>query len=244
MARNEHAFRLRNALRLSLPAFKRVVPLDAIRAELEPTRLAALQARYDLATWARCCSRAEWREGLYALDLLDAYLPAGLPTGRALDVGSKNGVHLPGLATAWRHGWDAVELDAHRRYLWGSTRRAYGEAIARAFPGCRYVAGDVRSLDGPWALVTWMLPFVTRGPLLAWGLPEREFAPAELLRHVTERILPGGALLVVNQGEREAEAQAALFAELGLTATALGPLQVPLSPYRAARHGFLWRREG
>src|SRR5574343_215967 len=123
MATNEWAFRLRNAVTVSPPAWKRCVPLDAVRGEV-----------------------------------LDTSLPKGLPPGRALDVGSKNGTFLPGLATAWPHGWDAVELDAHRRYLWGTTRRAYGEAMARHFDGCRFIAGDVRSLEGPWALVTWFLP--------------------------------------------------------------------------------------
>jgi hypothetical protein len=242
MATNEWAFWLRNAVTVSPPAWKRRVPLDAVRGEVPADRLGALERRHPLAPWARCCNRQDWRESLYVLDVLDALLPQDLPAGRALDVGSKNGTYLPGLATAWPHGWDAVELDAHRRYLWGTTRRAYGEAMARALPGCRFVAGDVRSLEGPWALVTWFLPFLTAAPLEAWGLPASALAPRELLRHVCERVVPGGAVLVVNQGEEEASLQAELFESLGLPARALGRLESPLSPFRRERFGFLLRR--
>jgi SAM-dependent methyltransferase len=204
-------------------------------------RLEHLAARHALDDWEACCSRQEWRESLYVLDVLDAVLPRDLPPGRGLDVGSKNGCTLPGLATASPRGWDLVELDAHRRYLWGATRRAYGEALAACFPDCRYHAADVLTLPGPWAVVTWFLPFLTEGPLRAWGLPARFLQPERLLEHVCRRVLPGGALLVVNQGEAEAALQATLFERLGLSPRALGPVESPLSPFRLRRHGFLWR---
>ncbi|MDX2010452.1 MAG: hypothetical protein SFW67_09695 [Myxococcaceae bacterium] len=173
--------------------------------------------------------------------MLDRSLPVDLPPGRALDVGAKNGAMLAGLATAQPRGWDAVELDAHRRYLWGSTRRVYGEAVAAAFPDCRFIAGDVRSLEGPWAVVTWFLPFLTQAPLEAWGLPARFLAPLELLRHVTSRVVPGGVLLVVNQGEHEASLQEALFRELPGSFAPLGRIDSPLSPFRLPRFGWRWR---
>ena len=231
-------------MRWSLPAWKRprgfadVLPL---LSEEGHVRAEELRARHDLSRWETCCSLSDWRESLYVLDLLDRAVPRDLAEGRGLDVGAKNGAYLPGLATAQRRGWDAVELDAHRRYLWGATRRVYGEQMARAFEGCRFVAGDVRERAGPWALVTWFLPFLSEGPVAAWGLPRRVLAPAALLDHVLERIVPGGALLVVNQ-EEEAERQAALFAELGVRARSLGLVESPLSPFRRPRVGWLARR--
>lgn len=236
------AFRARSAITWSAPAWKRVLSLAEVTRRLDGpaySRAAELGARYDLERWGSFCALGDWRESLYVLDLLDRLGSRELPPGRCLDVGSKNGCYLPGLATAVPRGWDAVELDAHRRYAWGATRRAYGEAMARRFEGCRFIAGDVSVLEGPWALVTWFLPFVSEAPLAAWGLPLRCFAPEALLRHVLDRLVPGGTLLIVNQGQDEAEAQAALFERIGVRATPLGRLDSVLSPFRRERFG--WR---
>lgn len=212
-----------------------------MRAQLDAQALGALEKRFDFARWEGECGEQDWRESLYVLDVVSRVMPSDVPAGRALDVGSKNGCYLPGLATAVPRGWDAVELDAHRRYLWGSTRRVYGERMARAFPECRFHCGDVRQLQGPWAVVTWFLPFVTPEPLEAWGLSADAFAPEALLRHVVERVVPGGVLFVVNQGEHEAEVQAGLFKKVGVEAKSLGRIESALSPFKKPRFGFLVR---
>ncbi|MDP3504401.1 MAG: hypothetical protein Q8S33_28955 [Myxococcales bacterium] len=237
---SEFAFRARAAVQWSLPPFKRVVSFEQMRASCSAVaRLDDLSTRYDLSAWSRFCNRQDWRESLYVLDVLDRLLPKPLPAGRALDVGAKNGAMLPGLATATRRGCDAVELDAHRRYLWGSTRRVYGERMARAFPDCRFIAGDVRTLEGMYAVVTWWLPFLTPAPLEAWGLPSRFLAPLEMLRHVTQRLVPGGVLLIVNQGEAEAGLQRQHLESLGSKASALGRIESPFSPFSKPRFGWL-----
>lgn len=238
----ELSFWLRNAVTVSLPAWKRTVSLRSIRQAFDPARLARLEHQFDLSRWEGHCNAQDWRESLYVLDVLREHLPTDVPEGRALDVGSKNGCYLPGLVTALSRGWDAVELDAHRRYVWGSTRRAYGEAMASAFPECRFISGDVRSLEGPWAVATWFLPFLTPEPLEAWGLPADQLVPRELLRHVTERLVPGGVLLVINQGEHEAAVQKSLFDALQLEPESLGRVDSPLSPFRRARYGWRWRK--
>jgi hypothetical protein len=173
--------------------------------------------------------------------VLDRQLGPGLPDGRALDVGSKNGGTLPALHAALPRRWDLVELDAHRRYLTLATRRAFGESMVRGFPGCRFVAGSVTTLPGPYAVVTWFLPFVHEAPLRAWGLPPRFFAPATLLRHVVNTLTPGAVLLILNQGEAESETQGRLFTDLGLRAEALGQVDSVLSPFRRARFGWRYR---
>ncbi|MBU4258784.1 MAG: hypothetical protein KKH45_05285 [Proteobacteria bacterium] len=42
---------------------------------------------------------------------------------------------------------------------------------------------------------------------LKWGLPFRRFNPIKLLRDVWDSLKPGGALIIVNQGEAEHRAQ-------------------------------------
>jgi hypothetical protein len=136
--------------------------------------------------------------------------------------------------------WDLVELDAHRRYADLSTRRAHGERLARAFPGCRYLTGSVREIEGRYGVVVWFLPFLFEAPLRAWGLPRRFFAPDALFDHVLGRVAPGGTLFIVNQGERERDRQRELFAARGLVASELGSLRTALSPFRKPRYGFRW----
>jgi hypothetical protein len=216
--------------------------LNVVAAALDGpgrARLEALAREVDLSPWERRCSLVEWRESLYVLDVVRTYVPRLPREGRCLDVGAKNGCMLPGLATAVGLGWDAVELDAHRRYAWGSTRRVYGEALAAGFPGCRFLAADVRALPGPYALVTWFLPFLSEGPVRAWGLPREVLEPEALLRHVLGTLGPGGQLLVVNQGEAEAGMQQQLFERCGAKVEALGKITSALSPYLRPRWGFL-----
>jgi hypothetical protein len=241
------AFRWRGAVRWSAPAWRRPVrSWDRARRRLPAAgrdRAEELRRRYGLGGWVELLAPLELQENLYLLDLLDRHLPE-LSAGTGLDVGAKNGVLLPALRAAWPHPWDLVELDAHRRYADLSTRRAHGEKLARGFPDCRYIAGSVETVTERYALVTWFLPFVHEGPLRAWGLPRRLFAPERLFRHVVDRVEPGGALLVVNQGEGERDTQRALFAAAGLVAEDLGEMTSVLSPFRRARFGMLWRNLG
>lgn len=239
------AWQLRSALPWSLPAPKWPVSVRAVTDGLSVEgveRLADLGQRYDLTGWERVCDPQDWRESLYVLDVIDRLLQgAGLPPGRCLDVGSKNGTYLPGLAAAAPRGWDAVELDAHRRYLWGATRRAHGERMAAAFPGCRFVADDVRHLPGPYALVTWFLPFLTPGAHAAWGLPDALYDPVAVFRHVLSTLAPGGVLLVLTQGKADAEVQEDLFIREDLVVDVIGRIDSPLSPFQKPRYAFLYR---
>ncbi|HNH49882.1 MAG TPA: hypothetical protein PKY30_22755, partial [Myxococcota bacterium] len=167
-------------------------------------RLAELAERYRVHDLPRCCGEIELAESLYTLDILDRYMPSlnmanqdikprppfdtstpNISTQHkvGLDVGCKSGATLPGLHV-WAPGWDGIELDAHRRYWLGHTRRAVGEAVAATLPGSRYLAGDVRSLRGHYPRITWFLPFLFPEPLEAWGLPARYLAPEQTLVHV------------------------------------------------------------
>lgn len=199
----------------------------------------ALAARYDLAAWAKACDAQGFRESLYVLDVLDRYVGSPIYPAPYLDIGCKNGCYLPGLQ-AWSGGsWHGVELDAHRRYWTLTTRRARGEFVARSLPGCRYTAGDVLDLQGPYGFITWFLPFLHATPLRVWGLPDRFLLPLRLLAHVWTLLPPGGSLLVINQGEAEAESQDRLFREAGISARSLGWVESPLSPFRRPRWGWL-----
>lgn len=217
----------------SLPALLRAAP-PAMRPAAE-----ALAARYDLSGWEPVCDGQGFRESLYLLDVLDRYVGPADSALPSLDIGCRNGCYLPGLQ-AWSGGpWDGVELDAHRRYWTLTTRRAHGEFIARSLPGCRYLAGNLLDVRGRYGFITWFLPFLHEAPLRIGGLPRRFLMPQSLLNHAWALLGPGGRLLVVNQGEAEAEFQAQLFQSMGVSAQALGRVESPLSPFQRPRYGFL-----
>jgi hypothetical protein len=238
-------FRARSLLRWSpRPREASAVELSVLRGELSKEgrrRFDVLSRKYDLAALRLSQTLGSAREALWALDVLDTALPRALPAGRCLDVGAKNGALTPGLVTCLPRGWDLVELDAHRRYADLTTRRAHGAAVAARFVGCRYIAGDVLTLKGSYAAITWFLPFVVQAPLSAWGLPRRFFMPGRLLAHVTSLLAPGGALFIVNQGDAEAAAQRALLEEAAMPFEATGALPATLSPYARERFGFVVR---
>lgn len=242
----EVGFWWRNSLTWSLPAWKGTAgSWDAFLGALDPPareRALALRTGHDLDRWPALLTPIELQENLYLLDVLERLLPRALPDGPGLDIGSKNGAILPALVAASARPWDLVELDAHRRYLTGATRRAHGERMAAAFPGTRYLAHSVTDLTSSYAVITWFLPFVHEGPLRAWGLPRRFFAPEKLLRHVAALLAPGGALIVVNQGESERNTQSELFTSLGLSPDDLGRIDTPLSPFHRPRYAFRWQR--
>ncbi|MFZ9585545.1 MAG: hypothetical protein ACO280_11410 [Pseudohongiellaceae bacterium] len=238
---------LKHALRFSPPLTrKRGLREDAaaLFGSLDPgarQRLQTLQQRYRLSDWPRLCVAMEYRENLTLLDLLDRYLPVPPAGARGLDVGCRNFSYLPALSAFSDGRWDGSELDAHARYWNGLTRRAYGEWMARQRSGCRYLPGSVLHWRDRYDLIVWLLPFVVEEPLQWWGLPQRFFQPLALLQHVYGLLQPGGTLFIVNQGEAEAEVQAALCRAAGLQAVALGELQSPFSPFRHRRFGWLLR---
>ena len=243
------AFRWRSLARLSAPPWKRVAGnWDAVEAGVDAKgleRLRRLRTQHgeSMALWPRILTAGELREAAYVLDLLqEVGVASPRPHGASLDVGSKNGSNLPAFATFASGPWDLVEIDAHRRYASLSTRRAHGERVARAYPGCRFIAGSVLDLPGPYATVTWILPFVDPAPHIAWGLPTRLFEPERLLSHVRDLVIPGGTLIVVNQGEVERDLQGSLFLECAMHARSVGKVRSPLTPFRRPRYAWRWDR--
>lgn len=236
------AFAIRDRVPWSWPAR---CPGPSRLDDLDPDARAAadrLAARYDLGPLLAATATIERDESLYVLDLLDRWVDRPPAGARALDVGAKYGAYLPGLATFAPGAWDVIERDAHRRYVTGHTRRAVGEAIAARFAGCRYLAGDVRAHHGSYALVTWFLPFVVLDPHVAWGLPASLFDPTGTLAAVLRLVTPGGQLFVVNQGDDEADVQAALFASAGVLAERIGRIESDLSPFSRPRVAWRVRR--
>jgi len=242
-ARIELGWQLRQALPWSPRPRVGVVDVDAVReASPDVAAFDALAARVDVGAFAKAPDNDAAAEAVYAAFVLDHVLRGVRPRGRCLDVGAKNGALLPGLCAVHPGPWTLVELDVHRRYADLTTRGAHARALAARFDGCRVHAGDVTSVVGRFGLVTWFLPFVVPSPHLAWGLPRRFFRPKETLAHVLSLVDDGGALVIVNQGAKEADAQRALLAGFDVCVSDVGVLPSTLSPYTKERHAFVVHR--
>lgn len=242
----ELGYRVRNRLSWSprgrVPR-SRSVEADGARLKPEAAaRASRLLSRWPVvASWSKHLTFPEWHEALFVLDGLAELADAPLEVSCALDVGSKNGAHLPALHAYRPVPWTMVELDAHRRYGFGVTRRGRAEALLAAYPGAAFHAGSVTELRRPpggYGLITWTLPFVFVEPLRGWGLPDRFFAPDALLVHVLSLLSPGGRLFIVNQGELERDEQARLLRAAKADFAAACPLDSPLSPFRRQRWAF------
>lgn len=244
----ELGWQLKTSLRYS-PTLKKkrgIHKPDVLIADFEPEKLKAferLQAEYQLEDWPQLCNQIEYIENLYLLDILNQHLGHSSKKGVGLDIGCRNFSHLPAV-TAFAPGpWHGVELDADARYWNGYTRSAYGQWMAKQREGCRYIPGSLLDIEGSYNTIVWVLPFVFPEPLHHWGLPPRFFQPVELLHHAWKLLSNDGVMLIVNQGEAEAEEQEKLFKSAAIKARSLGEIRSVFSPFKQQRYGWEVRKE-
>ena len=238
----EAIWRIKNAITYSPPPLKwswrSPDPMERGLSDAERLRARELALRYEMSPWARVRNRREYIENLYLLDVLDRYVTP-VASENCLDIGAKSWTYLPALHSFTPGPWDGVELDCYQRRWNMVTRRAYAESIARHCPGSRYIPGTLLDLQGKYSFITWILPFVTPGPLKYWGLPSRYYQPALLLRHAWQLLKPGGVMFIMNQGEKEGAAQRHLFEEEKIPARYLGVIASEFSPFVKMRVGWL-----
>lgn len=240
--RRQLDFAIQNRLTWSAPVLGKGVPLPASLwqnwSEAAQQRYRTLQERYDLDPWAKCCRQREWWLSLYALDVLDRYLPSVSEQGQALDVGASDWSYLPGLASWRKIPWDGIEINGHRRYVTMVTARGYGHWMAQHFPDCHYQVGSLLDIKRSYALITWFLPYLFRETVTANRLPGHLLMPETLLQHAWTHLDPGGTLWIVNQGEEEASLQQQLLGRWAIPFESIGPIESHFSPYQRPRYGF------
>ena len=179
--------------------------------EEQRARAATLRDAYDLSPWESRCEEKNALLNLYMLDIFDQHL-SDLPVPkRALDVGCRAWWNLPANHCFRPAPWVGVELDGHQRYLDGATRAGLAKRRAGLFEGATYQTTSVTALEGPYDLIVWLLPYITPGAFAADRLPGRFFRPEALLDHVLGLLSSHGTLLIINQGEREAQVQRELL---------------------------------
>ena len=233
---------LKSHLRWSAPV--RLEPIEDLEAWFEQlpddqrARAEALRGAYDLSPWESRCDTKDGLLNLYHLDILDQHLSDLPPPKRALDVGCRAWWNLAGNHSFRPGPWVGIELDGHQRYLDGTTRAGLARWRAGLFEGATYTIGSVTALKGQFDLIVWLLPYITRGAFAADRLPGRFFCPEELLDHVLGLLSDDGTLLIVNQGEREAEIQRQMLTSRSVHVRELGALQSVWPAFETPRFGF------
>lgn len=229
-----------------------------------------LEQRYELAPLLQKASKTRYLETLTYLDWLDclinaapeafqAVLQSNNPTWlpKWLDVGAKNWSYVLALAAfLQKHTPDfaipfelhGIELDPHRRYVDLRTRSQVASAYIKQLPPdmrahTHYHAGNILKWQQPARIISHFLPFVFKEPHLAWGLPLNTFKPEAILMHELSLLESPGLLLIVNQGETEAEAQQALLTAAAtrypIRFQSLGQLPARFIQYQYPRYGWI-----
>ncbi|HEV8635976.1 MAG TPA: hypothetical protein VG370_17260 [Chloroflexota bacterium] len=252
--RNLVDYPLRRWLRIRRPV--RGVPaagLDRALGFLEPRdqrEARRLIRDYELISIAARGTRRDVLENLFYLEmLLTALDGAGvrLPAERveAIDVGVGHWFYLHALAGALRH-WRArrprelqllgFEADPYRLYGDGHTRADWAAWHLRGIADALFVPEDVRRWRATADAAFMLFPFVFATDADKWGLPRTMFRPLELLTHVWRGVRPSGALVVANQGRREADEQRRLFDRAEIEPTWSARFASPFFRYREPRY--------
>jgi len=184
-------------------------------------------------------------ENLAVIELLENFLcdKEEKKPLRVLDIGSKNWFYASGEWCFFKHNsqngdvfLDGIEIDAFRLYSDFHTRYDYAHFYIKNLENTRYIAKDFLKHNEKYDFIIWFFPFVTKYPLLEWGLPLSKFKPSEMLRHAYESLNQGGKLLIVNQDENEYAIHENLINELNIPYEKKGDFQNSFLEFERKRY--------
>jgi len=184
-------------------------------------------------------------ENLYTKDILNQFLDkTSQEKVQVLDIGCKNWFYAKGEYDFFKSFsknvyLDGVELDAYRLYSDFYSRFEVAKYYIKGLENTNYIVGNLLDLNKKYDYIIWFLPFVIKEPHLYWGLPKKYFYPKKLLKHAYNLLNHNGQMLIINQGESEAETQKALLKELNLKYKELGEIKSEFFEYTNKRFGFL-----
>lgn len=185
------------------------------------------------------------QENLYIEEILEKYFEKNIENHiNILDIGSKNwsyakGQHKYFAGFCKEFYMDGVELDAYRLYPNLYSRYEAAKFYTKGLPNTNYICANLLNINKKYDYITWFLPFISEYPLKKWGLPKRFFQPEKLLLHAYNLLEDKGQMLILNQGEKEADIQRALLEKYDLSYKFLGEISSNNYPYKQKRYGFL-----
>ena len=188
------------------------------------------------------------QENLYTKDILEQTLSKQNKNElKILDIGSKNWFYAKGEYEFFqsfcpKFTLDGIEIDAYRLYSNFYTRYEVAKFYTRNLKNTNYIAGNLLNLETKYNYIIWFLPFVLKEPLIAWGLPLKHFCPEKLLQHAYNLLAPNGEMLIINQGELEAQEQKILLESLDIPFEFKGEIKSKFFEYKNKRFAFIIKK--
>ena len=185
------------------------------------------------------------KENLYIKDVLEkSFKKQNVDVVRVLDIGSKNWFYAKGEYAffadfAKEIFLDGVEIDAYRLYSNFYNRYEVAKYYTKDLKNINYIAGNLLDIDDKYDYIIWFLPFVLKEPHMMWGLPKKYFYPEKLLAHAVTLLKEKGQMLIVNQGEYEAQVQKELLEKLDILYSDLEEISSEYFQYKHKRYGVL-----
>lgn len=158
-----------------------------------------------------------------------------------LDIGSKNWEYVNSeysFFNSYTKNFilNGIELDAYRLNSNFYTRLEIAKFYIKNMANTNYIAGDFLEHNQLYDYIIWILPFITKYPLVKWGLPLKYFKPLEMLEHANNLLKDKGELLIINQGEDEYSAQKELNQKLNLKAQYYGEIEDRFNLFKNKRY--------
>lgn len=212
----------------------------------QQARIAVLRRRFDVRFELHYAALTTLKNYDY-LDILDQARTAwGQPRpvgGVVHDVGSSNFWYARALhAFFLPAALTGVEVEGHRIYYNGYSRRDYAQGYVRNLPQTSFVIADYAQYQQPADTIMAWYPFVTPAPVLAWRMPLTFFAPLALFARIAMNLNPSGVFVMVNQGPEEADVAADHCRQAGLRFESACELRETLHRRRIPPVVSWWRR--
>lgn len=187
-------------------------------------------------------------ENLYTIDILDKCIEKTPKVHAAiLDIGCKNWFYAKGEYNFFKSfctdfELDGVEIDAYRLYSNFYSRYETAKYYIKDLKNTNYIAGNVLDINKKYDFIIWFLPFVTPEPHKYWGLPEKLFMPEQLLSHAYKLLKDNGQMLIINQGEKEAQIQKQMLDSLNIKYEEKGIVKSEFIEYKNNRYAYLIKK--
>ena len=185
------------------------------------------------------------KENQYTKDILERYFKKNrnLST-KVLDIGSKNWFYAKGEYEFFNEFLnefylDGVEIDAFRLYSNFYNRFEVAKYHIKDLKNANYIADNLLNLEEKYDYIIWFLPFILKEPHIKWGLPKKLFYPEKLLNHAFNLLNKQGQMLIINQGEFEAQTQKELLEKLSIKYADLGEITSTYFQYKHKRYGII-----